>query len=139
MTKIDWYPTAKEMRQWALVTAGGLAVVGALFYFVDWGIFAGGRNVALVLWVFGAFALLTGSTGSALGLPAYWIWMAFVWVIGRTLGYAALTVVFFLAVVPLAMVGRLLGRDRLALGRSGAPTYWEKCAGKGTDRPERPF
>ncbi len=139
MTKIDWHPSPKEMRRWALLTASGLAAVGALYYFVDWGIFAGGRNIALVLWTFGAVALFTGSTGSVLGLPAYWVWMALVWVVGRTLGHAALTVVFFLAVVPLALVGRLIGRDRLALGSSGATTCWEDCTGKGTDRPQRPF
>ena len=103
--------------------AGG---VGALFYFLDWGIFAGGRGFARFLWAFGAVALFTGVTGTKLGLPAYWVWMGFVCVVSSVIGFTALAAVFFLVLTPLALGARIFGRDRLQLRSRSAATYWHK-------------
>lgn len=126
MTKINWHPSPAEMRQWSWTLALALGVVGALFYFLDWGIFAGGRGFARFLWVFGAVALLTGVTGTKLGLPAYWAWMAFVYIVSSVIGFTALAVVFFLVLTPLALGARLFGRDRLQLRPRSAATCWHK-------------
>lgn len=139
MIRINWHPSPKEMRQWALVLSVALGAVGALFYFVDWGIFAGGRGLAKFLWAFGAFAFLTGMTGTKVGLPAYWAWMGFVFVISSIIGYTALAAVFFLVVTPLAGLARLLGRDRLQLRGPEAASYWHSLKAVGQHDPERPF
>ena len=139
MIRINWHPSPKEMRQWALVLLGALGAVGGLFYFVDWGIFAGGRGFATFLWGFGAVAFLTGITGCKAGLPAYWAWMGFVYVIGSIIGYVALSAVFFLVVTPMAMLGRLLGRDPLQLRGRAAPSYWHPLKSGRPHNPERPF
>lgn len=139
MTKINWHPSPREMRLWAAVLAVALGVAGSLFYFVDWGIFSGGRGFARLLWSFGAFAFLTGITGTKLGLPAYWLWMGFVWTVSWVITHLALAAVFFLVVTPLALIARLIGRDRLQLRRRAMDTYWQSLGSEDRHNPERQF
>lgn len=127
------------MRQWALITAPALGLVGSLFYFVDWGIFSGGQGLAKFLWGFAAFAFVTGLTGTKLGLPAYRLWMGFVYVISALLTYGSLTLVYFGVVTPLALLARLLGRDRLQLRARNRPTYWHALDPTRAHDPERQF
>ncbi len=127
------------MRRWAWILALALGAMGSLFYFVDWGIFAGGRGFARFLWGFGAVAFLTGITGTKLGLPAYWTWMGFVCIVSSVIGYTALAAVFFLVVTPLALGARVFGRDRLQLRSRGAATCWQKLEASPRSNPERQF
>jgi hypothetical protein len=136
---INWFPPPREMRQWALIMAPALGLVGSLFYFVDWGIFSGGQGFAKFLWSFGAFAFVTGITGTRLGLPAYWAWMGFVYVISSLITYSALTLVYFGVVTPLALLARLLGRDRLQLRTCGQKSYWHGLDPRRAHNPERQF
>ena len=139
MTKINWHPSPREMRLWAAVLAVALGFVGSLFYFVEWGIFSNGRWFALFLWAFGAVAFLTGITGTKLGLPAYWLWMGFVWTVSWIVTHVALAAIFFLVVTPLAVTARLIGRDRLQLRRRAADTYWQSLESARGHNPERQF
>lgn len=139
MTQINWHPSPREMRVWATTLAAALGVVGSLFYFVDWGIFSGGQRFAVFLWGFGAFALLTGITGTKLGLPAYWLWMGFVWVVSWLITHIALTSVFLFVVTPLALMARLIGRDRLQLRRRATGSYWQTLDSTQRHNPERQF
>jgi hypothetical protein len=139
MTTINWTPSPREMRQWALIMAPALGLVGSLFYFVDWGIFSGGRGFAKFLWSFGAFAFATGITGTKLGLPAYWAWMGFVYVVSSVITYSALTLVYVGVVTPLALLARLLGRDRLQLRTRGQQSYWHALDPTRGHNPERQF
>jgi hypothetical protein len=127
------------MRQWALIVAPALGLVGALFYFVDWGIFSGGQGFAKFLWSFGAFAFLTGITGTKLGLPAYWAWMGFVFVVSWVITHVSLGLVYFLVVTPLGLVGRMIGRDKLQLRARHQTTYWHSLARSSPHNPERQF
>lgn len=139
MTKINWHPSPRELRVWAAVVAAVLGVVGSLFYFVDWGIFSGGQGFARFLWSFGAFAFLTGITGTKLGLPAYWLWMGFVWTVSWVITHLSLAAVFFLVVTPLAVIARLVGRDRLQLRRKSTDSYWQSLDSAQRHNPERQF
>jgi hypothetical protein len=139
MTTISWSPSAREMRQWALIMAPALGLVGALFYFVDWGIFSGGQGFAKFLWSFGALAFVTGITGTKLGLPTYRLWMGFVYIISSAITYSALTLVYFGVVTPLALFARLLGRDRLQLRSRGQSTYWHALDRARAHHPQRQF
>ncbi len=139
MTTINWHPSPREMRQWALLMAPALGLVGSLFYFVDWGIFSGGQGFAKFLWGFGAFAFVTGITGTKVGLPAYRAWMGFVYVISSAITYTALTLVYFGVVTPLALLARLIGRDRLQLRTRGQATYWYPLDPTKPHHPERQF
>jgi len=136
---INWNPTPRELRQWALIMAPALGMVGSLFYFVDWGLFAGGQGFAKFLWSFGGFALVTGITGTKLGLPAYWVWMGFVYIISSVITYSALTLVYFGVVTPLALLARMLGRDRLQLRTRRQETYWQALDPSRSHNSERQF
>jgi hypothetical protein len=139
MTHINWNPSSAEMRRWAVTVALALSVVGSLFYFVDWGIFSGGRGFARFLWSFGALAFFTGITGTKIGLPAYWAWMGFVKAVSTVIGYTSLTVVYYLVVTPMALCARLIGRDRLQLSSRGCSTYWRNLDVERPHSPERQF
>lgn len=136
---INWSPSPREMRQWALIMAPALGLFGALFYFFDWGMFSGGEGFAKFLWSFGGFALLTGITGTKLGLPAYWAWMGFVFVVSWLITHVSLALVYFLVVTPLGLVGRIIGRDKLQLRAGHQTTYWHNLAGSSPHNPERQF
>lgn len=136
---INWHPSPRDMRQWALIMAPALGFVGSLFYFVEWGVFSGGQGFAKFLWGFGAFAFATGITGTKLGLPAYWAWMGFVYIVSLAITYTALTFVFFGVVTPLGILARLVGRDRLHLRPSAASTYWHTLDGSKLHNPEKQF
>lgn len=139
MIEIDWKPTPRMLRQWAVLVAAALAAVGSLFHFVDWGVFAAGRGIAPFLWGFGAFALVTAGTGTRIGLPAYWAWMAFVLVVGTAIGTAALGAVYFLVVTPLGLAARLVGRDRLELRGVRGRSMWRAIPNGGMHDPTRTF
>ena len=139
MMTINWHPSPREMRRWALVAAPALGLVGSLFFCVDWGIFSGGQGFAKFLWSFGGFAFLTGMTGGKLGLPAYWAWMGLVFVVSWVITHVSLGLVYFLVVTPLGLVGRIIGRDRLQLRARSQATFWcsvNKCI---PHDPERQF
>ena len=136
---INWHPSPREMRQWALIMAAALGLVGSLFYFVDWGIFSGGQGFAKFLWSFGAFAFVTGITGTKLGLPAYWAWMGFVYIVSSVITYAALTLVYFGVVTPLGLLARLAGRDKLRLREDDKTSHWRPLDPLATHRPEKQF
>jgi hypothetical protein len=84
-------------------------------------------------------ALVTVLTGTELGLPACWLWMGFVYVVSATITCTALTLVYFAVVTPLALLTRLLGRDRLQLRTRGRATYWHALDPTSPHHPERQF
>jgi hypothetical protein len=110
---IDWHPDRRALCKWGVTMAMAMAVAGSLFCFVDWGVFRAGQGLAPFMWGFGLAALVTAGTGSRLGRPVYLAWMGFAWLVGTMLGTAALAIVFYGVITPMAVVARLAGRDRL--------------------------
>lgn len=132
-------PSPNALSRWALVMALALPFVGAFFYFIDWGVFSGKQGFGVFLWCYAVVAFVTGITGSRIGLPAYWIWMGIVFVIGTVIGVVAMTVVFFLVVTPMAMLGRMMGRDPLHLRTGEQNSYWEVVPDDVSSHPEKQF
>lgn len=55
--------------------------------------------------------------------------------IGRALSWAALAIIYFLGVVPVALVAKLVGKRFLPRGKDpGLETYWETRAERSPDR-----
>ena len=101
--------------------------------------FRAGHGLAPWLWGFGFFSLVTAGTGTRLGLPAYWLWMGFVFVVGTVIGTLALAVVYFIVVTPLGLAARLAGRDRLGLRRPApGASLWQPLPAPSHD-PSRQF
>ena len=120
MIAIDWNPDRRALRRWGITMAIAMGVAGSLFRFVDWGVFRAGHGLAPFMWGFGLVALVTAGTGSRLGRPVYLAWMGFAWLVGTALGTLALAAVFYGVVTPMAIIARLMGRDRLDVrGRAG--------------------
>jgi hypothetical protein len=65
--------------------------------------------------------------------------MGFVYVINSVITYSALTLVYFGVVTPLALLARLLGRDRLQLRSHGQKSYWHGLDPTRAHNPERQF
>lgn len=119
-SKIKWKPTPRDLRLFALVLPCAFGLVGTLFYFV-----LGKPGFAIFLWSFAGLTFITAITGTRLGLPCYYLWMGFVFVVSQVVGYTVLTLIYFLVVTPLGFVARLVGRDRLLRHpQSEASSYW---------------
>jgi len=134
MTRIDWNPTPKGLRRWAVTMLAGTAVAGCVLEFL-----LGQPLPARVVWGFGAAAFVTGITGTRAARPVYLAWMGLVWVVSGVLNFFALSVVFFLVVTPIGLAARLSGRDRLMLRRPEPGSLWREAPPSRTDRADRTF
>lgn len=132
--RINWKPSPKDLRLFAVVIACALGAVGSLMFWVF-----DREGMAWFLWGFGSLAFLTCITGTKIGLPLYWTWMGFVLCVSTLLGYLSLILTFFLVVTPIGLICRLFGRDRLMLRRSEAPTYWLPVSRATDGRSDRQF
>lgn len=134
--KIKWKPTPHDLRMFGLILPCAFGLVGSLFYFL-----LGKQEFAIFLWSFGSLTFLTAITGTRLGLPCYYLWMGFVYVMSQIMGYTVLTLIYFLVVTPIGLLGRLMGRDRLLRRhQAGATSYWlQSPAGTDASRIERQY
>ncbi|MBD3162057.1 MAG: hypothetical protein GF346_07155 [Candidatus Eisenbacteria bacterium] len=122
--------TNRRLRLWGLQTGGALLVLGSIVFL--WRGHGWGR-VPLVL---GALILLLGVTTIP---PARWVflgWHRFVDAVLWVWTKLALTLTFVVAVIPLAILARLVGRDRMRLRFPGKrDSYWQEE--KPSDDPDR--
>ena len=56
--------------------------------------------------------------------PASNAWYLLGELLGRVVSPIVLGIIFFLLITPVAIIGKLLGRDELALKRKAANSYW---------------
>ena len=127
--------TRRQLRLWGLQTGGALLALGSIVH-----LWRGHAWGAVPLILGGAFLLL----GLAAVAPARAVYVGWHRLIGAILWAwtkLALTLTFLLAVVPLALLGRLIGRDRMRLRfPGGEESYWRKEEPRGgPDRYRRQF
>ena len=80
------------------------------------------RNISLVLMlVFGGLSLLS----PGLLVPLERLWMKFGEQMGRVVQPLVLGAIYFLLITPVAVVGRLAGRDPLSLKRVDKASHWK--------------
>jgi hypothetical protein len=128
--------TSAELRKFGLVMATPLTLLAALFYW----------RQGLVPMTYGlgggaAFFLVVGLTVPRALAPIEFVWMRFAAVLGYVMTRVILTLTFVLAITPLGLVIRILGRDPLGMKfDKNATTYWvpTEADGPGT-RPRAPF
>lgn len=122
---------AEEIRRFGMITLGGFAVLGGLFWFkgsgwswsdaLSW--HAGGwRLAALMLWSLGAGFATVCTASHRLGLKLYVAWMSMAVRMGAVMSTVLLSVMFVL-LLPVFSLIRL--GDPLRLKRGGSDTYWE--------------
>ena len=120
MIEINWNPSRKELRVFA--------VLEVLFFgIVSWMLYDKTGSLTVAYTTFG-IAAIVGIVGFC--LPkfmriVYVVWMAAVMPIGLVVSYLVLGFAFFLVVTPIGLVMRLCGRDPLQRQfDKDATTYW---------------
>jgi hypothetical protein len=109
----------RSLRNFGLLMTGALAVVGLLAFWRD-------SDIALTLVIAAAIFLTLGLLLPRALWPIHKIWMSFAIPLGWLMTRFILTLVFFLALTPTALIGRLLGK--CFLDQKFDPdrqSYWE--------------
>jgi len=110
--------TTQDYRNFGWVVGGVFTALGALAWYRDasWGTWVLGLGVALVV---------LGTLVPKLLEPLYLAWMSMAVVMGFVMTRVILTLFFFLALLPVGLIMRLIGRDALhrKIDRN-AETYW---------------
>ena len=111
-------PDRSDLRKFAFVFGGALLGFGALFWFKE-------SPVYPYLAIPGALVALLGAVVPQILRPLYSVWMAIGLVLGTIVTSIILTVVFVVAIIPIGLVMRLLGKDPMERKLDPeATTYW---------------
>jgi hypothetical protein len=107
--RINWHPSRRDLRYFAVTLAivvvllALILVLGGKYRSAGW-VAAIGLGVSLVCYFIPLF-------GKVIYLP----WMAATYVLGRIVSPIVIAIIFYLLVTPIALVNRLMGKDRLRL------------------------
>lgn len=120
LVDINWTPTRRELRQFAVITLVGCAIVGAILRGYDH------RTAATVVWAVGAVIGLVGLAVPVAVKPVFLALSAVSWPIGFVLSYVVLGIFYYVVITGTGLAFRLVGRDPLHLKPDPtATTYWE--------------
>jgi hypothetical protein len=117
--ELPWYPTAKQLRQFALTAPLGFALIGWLVH--RW---TGNSTAWIVLASLGLLIALGGSIRPGLARPFYLVALALAFPIGWLVSNLAFLAMYYLLLTPLALVFRSIGRDALVLRKPRADSHW---------------
>ena len=111
-------PTVASAQKFGALMAFALAVMAGLAHYRG---HAGSRNVSLALmFALGGLALMR----PALLMPVERLWMRLGEAMGKVMQPIVLGAIYFLLITPVALVGRLFGRDPLRMRRQTRASYW---------------
>lgn len=119
LVTVNWRPTPKQMRIFGLSLVGGFGVFGLLAM-----LHAKADTLAYIFWAFGAVAGTLALLNIKVALPIYWVFTGIGFVLGNIISRLLLGITFYLVATPMGLIGRLVGRDQLALKRREASSYW---------------
>jgi len=116
---VNWNPSRRELRQFALLWIGFFGLIGA---YSLWG--HDSLRAATAFWAVAA-AGLVGYLRPGVFRPVYLLWMALALPIGWTISHLLLLIVYYLILTPIGLLMRLVGYDPMErrLDRS-AKSYW---------------
>jgi fucose 4-O-acetylase-like acetyltransferase len=117
--ELPWYPTAKQLRQFAFVAPFGFALIG----YMVWR-HTGSRDMWIALGGFGVLLAIAGSVRPGLVRPFYLVALAVAFPIGWLVSNLAFLAMYYLLLTPLALFFRLVGRDVLVLRRRRTDSHW---------------
>jgi len=126
--------TNKELRIFGITMATGFAILGALLL---WKAKPAGPYLLYIAATF----LLSGLILPRILSPIEWLWMKIAHALGYVMTRVLLTITFYLAITPMGLLMRILGKDLLNLKLSkDAQTYWTPVEPDGpTSRPNKPY
>ena len=112
---------------------------GALFTLVfaaigAWGHYKGGSAAASNAWfVAAAVVALVTLAAPRLLAPCNLAWFKLGLLMGKVVSPIVLGIIFFVLLTPVAVIGRLFGRDELRLKRKAVQSYWIERVPPGPD------
>ncbi len=125
--ELNWNPTARQLRQFGVISLFALPLVGWL-----WG--AGG-SVLAALGLGGLVFAAAGFVFPKLLKPIFVALMVLATPIGIVIGELAMMMIYFGMFLPLGLFFRLVGRDALLLKLDReAKTYWSAKKQPGSAR-----
>ena len=121
---VNWAPLRRERRIFGLSAGTALGIIAGIVFWRT------GAFLLLPALFAGASALLviTGICAPRILLWPYRIWMAVLAPVAFIFQCFLLTIFFFAVLSPLAVVLRLMGRDKLRVkSDSEVVSYWKTC------------
>jgi hypothetical protein len=120
MIEINKNPSRKDLNVFGLLLALFIAVIGVLTWKRTHSLHA-----PTIIWVVGAAIVVLFFVLRPLQTPLYLGWMYAAYPIGWIVSHIIMSLAFYLAVVPVALIMRAMGRDPMQrqFDRS-APSYW---------------
>lgn len=126
--------STKDLRKFGITMAVGLGVIAGIVWWREkeaWRLLSGLAGLFLVV----------SLVAPRLLLPIEWAWMRLAHGLGAVMTVVLVTVTFFIAITPLGLLLRLLGKDLLNIRFD--PTrrsYWIPVESDGPhSRPDKPF
>lgn len=112
---------SKELRNYGVVMAVALAVIGALLLWR-------GKEHYLVFFAVAAAFLIAGLAAPAVLRPVYRAWMTLAGLMGWVMTRVILIAAFVVLLVPIGLLLRLCGKDILDVRfkTSGQDSYWKE-------------
>ncbi len=130
LTQINWSPTPKETRQFALSILVGFTIIAwAVWLFqgqLQASRAAGAMRWGSLPWLWGipmAVGMLS-LLHPLIARPFYLLWMGFAFVMGNLMSYVILGLFYYLIITPLGLVLRLVGYDPLRMRKPISGSNW---------------
>ena len=112
--------TNEQARKTALIVAGVLAVVSAVFWY------RGNIRNHMIIAGIALFLVFIGFLVPPAAKLFHRVWFKIAYALGWVNSRILLTIIYFLVFVPYRIVSRLAGRDPLNLRQPRGESYWHK-------------
>ncbi len=112
--------TKKDLRKFGLTVGGVLIVTSALLFYFE-------KSSAIYFAIIGGLLFVFGIAIPIILKPLNKIWMGLAIVLGFFMSRVILIVLFYIALTPISLVAKLVGKQFMILKHDkSAKTYWEK-------------
>jgi len=111
-------PELPANRTFGWFFAAELAVVAAYAYWKAW------SEIALVALVVAILSAAAALLAPQLLAPLNRLWYGLGMLLARIVSPIVLGIIFFVLIIPIALITRLFGRDELKLKRRSVGSYW---------------
>jgi uncharacterized membrane protein len=112
--------TKKDLRKFGLTVGGVLLIIAAFLFYSE-------KPSAIYFAIIGLLLFISGLTISQILKPLNKIWMGLAIVLGFFMSRIILTVLFYMALTPISLIAKLVGKKFMILNYDkSAKTYWEK-------------
>ncbi len=127
LIKIDWHPSPATLRKFGIAMPI-LCLIAAVPLRAHLGI-------AISIFAFGLVTCVLCLAAPKAAMPIYWFWMLVSMLLGTLISPVVFALFYYLLITPMALLMRLVNRDKLRLKPYQCDTYWHDAPQ--TPAPER--